>query len=381
MSPLVIIGAGLAGYTVLREFRKRDSTTPVTLITADEGDFYAKPNLSSALGAGKSAAQLVNAPRQKMAADLSAEIRPNTRVMAIDPARHRLQLADGELSYGRLVLALGADPIAHGLPGEGADRVFAVNDLADYAAFRDALLPGARVLILGGGLIGCEFANDLVGAGHGVEVVHAGAQPLDRLLPAEAGAHLAAGLAAAGVVWHRQRRALAVHRQGAGVVLELDNGQRIEADLVLSAIGLRPRTQLAASAGLDVARGIRVDRLLASSQANIYALGDCAEVEGLVLPYVLPLMASARALAATLTGTSTPVVYPAMPVVVKTPAHPVVVLPPPAGTPGDWAVTTGETGVCALYTAADGHLSGFALTGSETARRAQLARDVPGWLV
>jgi rubredoxin-NAD+ reductase len=105
-------------------------------------------------------------------------------------------------------------------------------------------------------------------------------------------------------------------------------------------------------------------------------MGDCAEVEGLNLPYVQPLMVQARALAATLTGTPTPVVYPAMPVMVKTPAHPVAVLPPKIGAVGGWKVECSDTGVCALHTDAAGRLQGFALTGSETGRRNALAKEI-----
>ena len=105
-------------------------------------------------------------------------------------------------------------------------------------------------------------------------------------------------------------------------------------------------------------------------------MGDCAEVEGLNLPYVQPLMVQARALAATLTGTPTPVVYPPMPVMVKTPAHPVAVLPPKMGASGGWKVECNDTGVCALHVGENGVLQGFALTGSETGRRAALMKEL-----
>jgi rubredoxin-NAD+ reductase len=145
---------------------------------------------------------------------------------------------------------------------------------------------------------------------------------------------------------------------------------------VLSAIGLRPRTQLAQAAGIPVGRGIQTNRLLETGAPNVYAMGDCAEVEGLNLPYVQPLMVQARALAATLTGASTPVLYPPMPVMVKTPAHPVAVLPPKVGAVGVWTVECGDTGICALHVDNDGRLQGFALTGSETSRRNELAKEL-----
>jgi rubredoxin-NAD+ reductase len=311
-----------------------------------------------------------------MAADLNATVLTHTRVTAIDTQGQRIRTASSELEYGRLVLALGADPFPHGLSGSGADSVLAVNDLADYAAFRSALDGKQRVAVLGGGLIGCEFANDLAHAGFAVDVVHLGAWPLERLLPVEAGQRLADSLAALGVTWHFGRSGKSVERTADGYRIELDNGEAIVADVVLSAIGLRPRTQLAQAAGIRVGRGIQTGRLLETSAPNVYAMGDCAEVDGLNLPYVQPLMVQARALAATLTGTPTPVVYPAMPVMVKTPAHPVAVLPPRIGAAGGWRVECSDTGICALHVDDSGRLQGFALTGSETGRRNALVKDL-----
>lgn len=373
---IVIVGSGLAGYTLLKEIRKRDAATPVTLVTADDGAFYSKPNLSNALATGRTAAALASASAEKMAADQNATVLTHTRVTAIDTQGQRVRTENGELEYSQLVLALGADPFAHGLAGSGAADVLTVNDLADYAAFRSAIDGKQRVTVLGGGLIGCEFANDLVHAGFAVDVVHLGEWPLERLLPVEAGQRLADSLTALGVNWHFGRTGKSVERTAAGYSITLDNGETVAADVVLSAIGLKPRTQLAQVAGIKVGRGIQTNGLLETSAPHVYAMGDCAEVEGLNLPYVQPLMVQARALAATLTGMPTPVVYAPMPVMVKTPAHPVAVLPPKIGAAGGWKVECSDTGICALHTDDAGRLQGFALTGSETGRRNALAKEI-----
>jgi len=376
MHPIVIVGSGLAGYTLLKEIRKRDAGVAVTLVTADDGTFYSKPNLSNALIAGRSAAALASASAEKMAAEQNATILTRTRVVAIDTSAQRIDSDRGELRYSKLILALGADPFPHGLAGSGAADVLSVNDLDDYAAFRSAIDGKKRITVLGGGLIGCEFANDLVHFGFAVDVVHLGDWPLERLLPVEAGQRLADSLAAIGVTWHFGRTGKSVDKAADGYVVTLDNGESLAADVVLSAIGLKPRTQLAQSAGIPVGRGIQADRLLQTGVPHVYAMGDCAEVEGLNLPYVQPLMVQARALAATLTGTPTPVVYPAMPVMVKTTAHPVAVLPPKLGAAGGWQVECGETGICALHLDASGRMQGFALTGSETGRRNALVKEM-----
>ena len=275
-----------------------------------------------------------------MAADLNAQIITHTQVTTLDVVGRNVRWAGdktngGETGYSKLILALGADPIPHGLSGAGAEQVYAVNDLQDYRVFRTALKSGHRVAILGGGLIGSELANDLAEAGYPVEVVHLGPWPLERLIPEQVAQSLAHALRDKGVRWHFGRTAKSIAQKNGAVEITLDDGSIVEADLVLSAIGLRSRTQLAASAGLTVNRGIVVDGALQTSVKGVYALGDCAEVNGQVLPFVLPLMQQARALAATLAGEKTEVRYPVMPVVIKTPALPLAVLPP-ATNNGGW---------------------------------------------
>jgi rubredoxin---NAD+ reductase len=379
--PVVVVGSGLAGYTFAREFRKLDKATPLVVVSRDHAGFYSKPMLSNALAGNKTAAMLVMKPAAKMAEELQAAVRTHAEVERIDTAAQRVHLAGGEsIVYRDLVLALGADPIRLPLAGDGAVDVLSVNDLDDYARFTERLPGVARVAILGAGLIGCEFANDLLARGVAPVVVDPAPGPLSRLLPPAAGRHLRERLEAAGASFRFGVAAQRIDRAAGGYMLLLDDGSRLDADLVLSAIGLRPRTSTAREAGLAVDRGIVVDRLLVTSAAHVHALGDCAEVEGHMLPYVMPIMQQARALAATLAGRPTPVAYPAMPVIVKTPACPTVVCPPPSTASGEWVVLPAEDAVVARFHAADGTLLGFALMGSATTQRQALAAQVPALL-
>jgi len=161
------------------------------------------------------------------------------------------------------------------------------------------------------------------------------------------------------------------------VVVSLNNGGTIRCDLVVSAVGVRPRTALAQASGIEVNRGVVTGALLQTSAPSVYALGDCAEVCGQVLVYVAPLVAAARALGQTLAGTPTPVSYPAMPVTIKTPACPVVVSPPAAGARGDWQITADGSNVRAEFRGADGALLGFALTGEATRDKLALQKELP----
>jgi rubredoxin-NAD+ reductase len=378
--PVVIVGSGLAGYTVAREFRKLDAVTPLVVVSRDDAACYSKPMLSNALASGKTAASLVMKPAERMATDLDATVLKRIAVAAIDAPARRLRLEAGrELAWRDLVLALGADPIRLPLEGDAAG-VLSVNDLDDYARFADRLPGVRRVAILGAGLIGCEFANDLLSRGIAPVVLDIADRPLARLLPDAAGARLRERLEAAGVLFRFGVAARRVERDGDGVRLTLTDGSTLAADLVLSAVGLRPRIGLAQAAGLATARGIVVDRRLATSAPHVHAVGDCAEVEGHWLPFVLPLMQQARALAATLAGMPAAVAYPAMPVVVKTPACPAVVCPPPAAADGAWQTELSDDSCEARFHAASGHPLGFAVLEAATARKQALAAQVPAWL-
>jgi rubredoxin---NAD+ reductase len=381
MSGIVIIGTGLGGYTLAREFRKLDRDTPLTLVTADDGAFYSKPMLSNAFASNKDPDALVNQSAEAMAGQLGARILTHHRVEAVDTEAHTLRLDDGEtLGYDRLVLAVGAEPIRLSYEGDGADAVMSVNNRQDYARFREAIETVKRVALIGPGLIGCEFANDLRGSDREVDVIGPDTAPLGRLVPEEAGRALRRGLEQVGIRFHLETVVERIDRRNGGYRLTLSNGETVECGAVLSAVGLRPDTRLARDAGLRVDRGVVVDEYLAASADGVYALGDCAQVSGLVLPFVMPIMHAARALAKTLAGDRTPVRYPAMPVVVKTPAHPVVVSPPAPDTPGEWRMEPVGDGVRALYRDGD-RLAGFVLTGQEAVKEKQaLAKQVPAVL-
>jgi rubredoxin-NAD+ reductase len=387
--PIVIVGAGLAGYNLARELRKLNPELPLVVVSRDHAGFYSKPMLSNALAGKKTAATLVMKPAEKMADELKAQVLPNVEVTGVDTAARQLTLSNGQnLVYRDLVLALGADPIRVPLTGDAADTVLSVNDLDDFARFAQALdigptgAPVQRVAILGAGLIGCEFANDLLARQITPTVLDLADRALGRLLPPEASALLQGKLEAGGAQFRFGVGAKSVDKVDGGLRLTLTDDSTLDTDLVVSAIGLRPRTALAAQLGATVGRGVQVSRELSTSVPHVHALGDCAEVQGLVLPYVMPLMAQARALAATLNGTPTPVAYPAMPVTVKTPAWPTVVCPPPAATEGLWQVMQDADGLTALFVdpAQPDTPLGFALQGKAVAQRQALAGKLPAWL-
>ncbi|VVN56654.1 Rubredoxin-NAD(+) reductase [Pseudomonas fluorescens] len=379
-APVVIVGTGLAGYNLAREFRKLDSETPLLLITSDDGRSYSKPMLSTGFGKNKEADGLSMATPEAMAEQLKAQVRIHTRISGIDPGHKQLWIGEEAVPYRDLVLAWGAQTVQVPVEGDAQDAIFPINDLEDYARFRAAAAGKHRVLILGAGLIGCEFANDLIAGGYEVDLVAPCEQVMPTLLHPAAAAAVQAGLESLGARFHLGPVLTRLQRTDSGLEAHLSDGSVVPCDVVVSAIGLRPRIDMAAAAGIKVNRGVEVDRQLKTSHSHIYALGDCAEVDGLNLLYVMPLMSCARALAQTLAGNPTAVSYGAMPITVKTPVCPLVVSPVPRGYEGVWTVEGQGADIKALCRDADGKLLGYALTGEAVREKLALNKELPALL-
>ena len=386
MHPIVIIGSGMAGYTVAREFRKLSPAQELVMICADDAVNYAKPTLSNAFAGNKAPEQIALGDAAKMATQLNMRIEAETWVKEINAEQHEITLEkNGEIftqPYSKLVLAVGANPIRLAIAGDGSDDIHVVNSLIDYRTFRENLAKrkDKRVVILGAGLIGCEFANDLLHSNYDVTVIDLAPQPLGRLLPNHVAEAFKTNLEQAGIKFALSTTVEKVTKinDGEDYEVTLATGQTLIADIVLSAIGLQPNISLAKAADIQTSRGIITNTLLETNQPDIYAVGDCAEVNGTLLPYVMPIMQQARALAKTLSGQSTAVHYPAMPVAVKTPAAPLTVLPAPIGVDVNWETEEFEDGMLARAADDEGTLRGFVLLGATASKqRLTLTKLVP----
>lgn len=374
--PIVIIGSGMAGYAVAREFRKLNSEAPLLMITADDGTSYSKPMLSTGFTKAKSAKELEMASASDMSEQLNMSMRTHAIVQAIDTSAKTLSVDGSSVSYDKLVLATGAEVNVLPFVANTAERVCSVNDMDDYRIFREKCAGVKRIAIIGTGLIGCEYANDLLNGDYDIDLIGPSSEVLDTLLPIEASKCVTRALRDAGAHLHLNQNVVAIEETESSVIITLDSGEKIEADLAVSAIGLKPKTRLAQEAGLETNKGIVCDRSLMTSAKDVFTIGDCAEVDGHVLLYVLPLMAGARALAKTLNGTPTNLSYGVMPVMVKTPACPVVVLPP-LSNDGEWECESDGFSSKSLFKNADGDLLGFALTGDATKEKQALSKLAP----
>jgi len=383
-SPILIIGTGLAGWSTAREFRKLNSTKQIVMLTAERGDFYAKPAISNAFAQKKEAHQLITIPGQKIASTVGVKLVQNTVVKRINTTTQQVETSEGRFEYSKLVLATGARAIKLQMNGDAVDEVISVNSLDDYATFREKLFNGARVLIVGAGLIGCEFANDLAGEGFEVHVVDPNSGPLISLLPQAVSRQLETALWSIGVKWHMCTFVQSVNYDSKkGMNVTFANGESRCVDVILSAVGLRANTKIAQEGGALCDRGIVVDATLQTSITNIYALGDNTQYASETLggsasrtmPYVMPIMNAAKALAQTLNGTLTKVVFPVMPVAIKTSILPIVIAPPSPGTQGSWSEV--QEGIW-NYVDSEHKILGFLLVGSKVSQRSeQMKRMVP----
>ena len=433
--PVIIIGSGMAGYTLARELRKLTTSLPIVMVCQDSGDSYAKPTLSNAYAQNKLADSIANASAAKMAETLNLTLLNFHQVTDINADEQVIvvrslvnEASQTTLAYRDLVLATGAH--SRLLPNLAVNHqtIFAVNHLDEYKSFQQRLntlksqkSAPVKVAIIGAGLIGCEFANDLIGqntdnqtADITVAVFDKAARPLAQQLPSQAGIMLQDALTQSGVTFYLGTDITSITTNidtsdNATVTISFDTdnqSQTFEADIVLIAIGLVANTDLAASANIAIAssqhinptithlprtvqQGIKVDAYLATSAKHIYAIGDCANVMGSYMPYVMPLMNQAKALAKTLADPNmapTKVAYPAMPVAIKTPSLPLVVLPVSGQYSDDqlyWQTTPTTDGMVMTAHPKDDSNSilGFVLAGKEAAKqRLTLTKQVADWL-
>ena len=294
---IVIVGAGIAGWSVAEAIRGRAPDVPLTLVTACAGDVYHKPELSIAFSRGLAPERLRRETGTEKASRLGVRLMAETFAVGISPQRRRLRTTRGQIPYTHLILAQGARPaLPASLP---PDLVWRINALAGWAGLHAALRPQSRVVVVGAGMVGCEIAEDLAGAGHGVTLLDRAALPLCDLLPEPAGQRLETGLRAAGIVFQGNVTVSAVTRTAEGQIrVTGSDGTCWVADQVIAATGLATESRLARSAGLAFDRGIVVDgQTLATSTANIYALGDCITIAGAPCRFIEPIAHQAAAIA------------------------------------------------------------------------------------
>lgn len=321
--PIVIIGSGYAGLQLARQYRRHSPSGPLVIVSADDGAEYAKPQLSHVISKRQAANDLVSKQATELAKELKALFLTEQQALSIDAAKQIVQLSGRELPYRDLILAVGAEAWVPPVNGDATSEIITLNSLQEYRQHEVPLKRSHRVLIIGAGLIGCELANDFLQAGKHVTVCDPTDRVLSALLPEFASEKLQAVLSLKGCQFELLNTLVSAEKTDDGIKATFRDGKTLIVDCIVCAAGLRPRVTLAKTAGLNVNRGIIVNNQLMTSVPNIYALGDCTEMDGYLRPYLQPIMVSAQALAKTLSGEPSKVCWPVMPVNVKTTSLPV----------------------------------------------------------
>ncbi|MDC3181328.1 FAD-dependent oxidoreductase [Gammaproteobacteria bacterium] len=318
---VVIIGSGLSGQLVLKGLREKGYQGQITMLSEHPADFYAKPSLSNLTKQNKQARDLIQMTADEVAKKYSATIKSGVAVTKIDRNKKQVWVADECVAYDQLVLAVGAVPrVLSILPQD--ERIFRVNDLWAYEVFEKKLQADSHLVILGGGLIGCEFANDLSSRVDKLTILEPTDALMSKMIPKEMGKVLQQQLEKIGVDIK-----LAGHLgdiQSTDTKLKIGWGEEvINADILLAAIGMQPDITLAQQAGLEVDQGVLINDFAQTSDSDIYALGDCAQSKWGVRYYVAPLRVTASVIVDQLLNISSKLVFPPMPVMMKTPAYPI----------------------------------------------------------
>jgi NADPH-dependent 2,4-dienoyl-CoA reductase/sulfur reductase-like enzyme/nitrite reductase/ring-hydroxylating ferredoxin subunit len=270
---IVIIGGGAAGNAAAEMLRREGYTGPLTMLSADDDRPYDRPNLSKDYLAGNAPEEWIPLRSADFYREQRIELQLGARVAAIDPGNREVRLTDGRrYPYGALLLASGAEPVRLPAPGLDHPQVHYLRTLSDSRKLIAKATASHRAVVIGASFIGLEVAASLRTRGLDVSVVAPEARPMETVFGAEVGDLVRRVHEEHGVVFRLGTKPAAIEANG----VVLDSGDRLDADLVVVGIGVRPETALAAGAGLTVDRGIIVDAFLETSTPGIWAAGDVA---------------------------------------------------------------------------------------------------------
>ena len=310
---VLIVGAGHAGFQLAGSLRQHGFAEPICLINDEAHLPYQRPPLSKAYLKGEGRPDSLMFRPDRFYREQNIEL-ISDRAVSIDRAARRLLLASGAmLDYGHLVLATGARNRLLDIPNANLEDVRYLRTLDESEALRQRIASGQRVVVIGAGFIGLEFAATARAKGLEVDVVELGARVMARAVTAEISDFFQERHTAAGIRIHLGVQATSIESDGTSVTgVSLSDGRHVPADLVVVGVGVLPNVELAHEAGLPVAAGIIVDEQLLTSDPNISAVGDCALFgsprfgAALRLESVQNATDHARCVAARLTGDAKP---------------------------------------------------------------------------
>lgn len=270
---VVIVGGGAAGNAAAELLRHEGYSGRLTMLSADAAVPCDRPNLSKGFLAGTAPGSSNPIRSSEFYERRKINLKLNAHVTAIDTAGRSVHLADGTRhDYDALLLATGADPVQLDLPGVELPHVHYLRTQADSEAIVAKTMTSKRAVVIGASFIGLEVAASLRTRGIDVEVVGTEAVLMTKVLGPEVGAFIQRLHEDHGVIFHLGTTATAIDEQS----VTLQNGERLDADLVVIGVGVRPAISLAQEAGLAIDHGVIVDAYLETSVRDVFAAGDIA---------------------------------------------------------------------------------------------------------
>jgi NADPH-dependent 2,4-dienoyl-CoA reductase/sulfur reductase-like enzyme/nitrite reductase/ring-hydroxylating ferredoxin subunit len=269
---IVIVGGGAAGFAAAEMLRRVGYQNSLIMLSSDAALPYDRPNLSKDYLAGTIPFDYVPLRDESFYEKNGIEVQLGKNVVELDLRAHEVLLSGGErVAYDRLLLATGAEPVRLTIPGAEQPHIHTLRSLADSDAIIESASTASRAVVVGASFIGLEVAASLRARKLEVHVVAPDKRPMERILGPEMGDFIRSLHEEHGVEFHLETKPKAINR-----MVHLENGETIEADLVVVGIGVRPRLGLAESAGLNPERGVAVDQYLETSAPGVFAAGDIA---------------------------------------------------------------------------------------------------------
>jgi len=270
---IVIVGGGAAGFAAAEMLRRREFRGSIVMLSSDSSAPVDRPNLSKDYLAGSAPEDWVPLRPDSYYNEAGIELRLNSEVVSIDTnARHVTTARGDQVAFDRLLLATGAEPVRLSIPGADQPHVRTLRSLTDCRAIIDAAKGARRALVIGASFIGLEVAASLRTRGVEVHVVAPEARPMERVFGPALGDFVRALHEEHGVVFHLEDGVTSI----AAKSVALKSGGALDADLIVTGVGVRPRIALAEKAGLAIGRGVSVNEYLETSAPDIYAAGDIA---------------------------------------------------------------------------------------------------------
>ena len=301
--PLVIVGNGMAAARFVEELSKRALGRYAVAVIGEEPQLAYNRILLSSVLAGEVTPSEIELKPASWWRHRGVTVRYGVPAIAVDATARTVSLADGtKLPFAKLIFATGSRPLRMQVPGMELAGVLTFRDVGDVCTITKIAARGARVVVIGGGLLGLEAAYGLAKAGAQVTVMHLMDTLMERQLDTRAAAMLQRAVEAKNIRVLLKADTVRLIGSRRVEAVELKDGSTIEADAVVVAIGIKPNTDLALAAGLAVNRGIVIDDTLETSVAGIHAIGECAEHASQCYGLVEPAYEQARVLAEHLAG-------------------------------------------------------------------------------